>query len=59
LNVARKMPSSSSALSILSAYWPIIQMRDAFASGSSSSSREEQSVGMMPSYSEGYFRKMS
>lgn len=40
---------SSSALSILSAYSPRIQMREALASGSSSSSSEAQRVGMMPS----------
>jgi hypothetical protein len=34
-------------------------MSDALASGSSSSSRLEHSVGMIPSYREGYFRKMS
>lgn len=41
---------SSSALSILDAYSPRIQMSDALASGSSSSSSEVQSVGMIPSY---------
>lgn len=41
---------SSSAFSILSAYSPNIQISEALASGSSSSSREAQSVGMMPSY---------
>ena len=54
-----KIPSSSSALSILFAYSPIIQMRDALASGSSSSSRLAHNVGMTPSYVEGYFRKIS
>ena len=59
VNVSTKMPSSSSALSILFAYSPMIQIREAFASGSSSSSRFAHNVGMTPSYVEGYFRKMS
>ena len=53
------MPSSSSALSILLAYSPMIQIKDALASGSSSSSRLAQSVGMTPSYVDGYLRKIS
>jgi hypothetical protein len=54
-----KIPRSSSALSILFAYSPMIHMSDALASGSSSSSRLAQSVGMTPSYVAGYFRNMS
>jgi hypothetical protein len=46
-------------LSILSAYSPIIQIKDVFASGSSSSSKLAQSVGITPSYVEGYFLKIS
>lgn len=53
------IPNSSSALSILSAYSPIIQIKDVFASGSSSSSKLAQSVGITPSYVEGYFLKIS
>src|SRR5262245_13692977 len=53
------VPSNSSALSILLAYSPMIQMSDAFASGSSNSSRFAHSVGITPSYVDGYFRKMS
>jgi len=37
----------------------MIQMSEAFASGSSSSSRLAHSVGMTPSYVEGYLRKIS
>lgn len=59
VKVSTKIDRSSSALSILFAYSPIIQMRDAFASGSSSSSRFAHSVGMTPSYVDGYLRKMS
>ena len=53
------MPSSSSALSILFAYSPMIQIKEALASGSSSSSRLAHSVGMIPSYCDGYFLKIS
>lgn len=59
MKVSTKIPRSSSALSIFLAYSPMIQISDAFASGSSSSSRLAHSVGMTPSYVDGYFRKMS
>ena len=59
MNVSTKIPSSSSALSIFFAYSPMIQMSDALASGSSSSSRLAHRVGMTPSYVDGYFRKIS
>jgi hypothetical protein len=59
VNVSTKIPRSSSALSILLAYSPMIQMRDAFASGSSSSSKFAHKVGMTPSYVDGYLRKIS
>lgn len=58
-NESTNVVSSSTALSIFSAYSPMIQMSDAFASGSSSSSRLAHSVGMTPSYVEGYLRKIS
>lgn len=59
VKVSTKMPRSSPALSILLAYSPMIQMSEALASGSSSSSKLAHSVGMTPSYVEGYLRKMS
>lgn len=59
VNVSTKIPSSSSALSILLAYSPMIHMSEALASGSSSSSRFAHSVGMTPSYVDGYLRNMS
>lgn len=49
VNVSTKMLNSSSALSILFAYSPMIQIKEAFASGSSSSSKFAQSVGITPS----------
>ena len=49
VNVSTKIPSSSSALSIVLAYSPMIQINDAFASGSSSSSRLEHNMGITPS----------
>ena len=58
-NESTNIVSSSTALSIFSAYSPMIQMSAAFASGSSSSSRLAHSVGMTPSYVEGYLRKIS
>jgi hypothetical protein len=51
--------SRSSAFVIRSAYSPIIQMRDALASGSSSSSKFEQSEGITPSKRCGNRRKIS
>lgn len=47
---SRKLSSSSSALSIRSAYSPTIQIMAARASGSSSESRFSQRVAMMLSY---------
>lgn len=49
LNASKNVPSSSSAFSIFSAYSPMIQINDALASGSSSSSKFAHNVGMMPS----------
>lgn len=49
----------SSALSMRSAYSPIIHASEALASGSSSASKFSHSVDMMPSYLCGYLRKMS
>ena len=49
VNVSTNIPSSSSALSIVLAYSPMIQINDAFASGSSSSSRLEHNMGITPS----------
>ena len=57
--VSRKVSSSSSALSILSAYSPMIHTIDALASGSSRVSRFSHRVEMMLSYLFGYFLKMS
>ena len=48
--VSRNCSSSSSALSMRSAYSPMIQIMDALASGSSSVSRFSHSVAMMDSY---------
>lgn len=59
MKVSTKMPRSSSAFSIFLAYSPMIQMSEAFASGSSSSSKLAHRVGMTPSYVDGYFRKIS
>ena len=47
---------SSAALSMRSAYSPMIQTMDALASGSSSDSRLSQSVAMAPSYLSGFHR---
>jgi hypothetical protein len=41
------------------AYSPMIQIKEAFASGSSNSSRFEHNIGITPSYVDGYFRKIS
>ena len=49
VKVSTNMPSNSSALSILLAYSPMIQIKDALASGSSNSSRLAHNVGMTPS----------
>ena len=48
--VSRKNSSSSSALSMRSAYSPMIQIMLAFASGSSKVSKFSHSVAMMLSY---------
>ena len=48
--VSRKVSSSSSALSMRSAYSPMIQIMDALASGSSRLSRLSHSCAMMVSY---------
>ena len=58
-NDSRKDSSSSSALSMRSAYSPMIQIIEAFASGSSSVSRFSQRVPMIDSYRLGNLRKMS
>ena len=47
---------SSAALSMRSAYSPMIQTMDALASGSSRDSRLSQSVAMAPSYLSGFHR---
>ena len=57
VNVSMKTLNSSSAFSILFAYSPTIQIKDAFASGLSSSSKFAQRVGMTPSYVDGYLLK--
>lgn len=49
VKVSTKNPSKASALSILFAYSPIIQISDAFASGSSNSSKLAHRVGITPS----------
>ena len=58
-NPSRKLSSSSSALSILSAYSPTIHIILARASGSSNVSRFSHSVAITDSYLFGYFLKMS
>ena len=59
MNVNVRSSINSSALFILSAYWPTIQIIAALDSGSSRASRFSQSVGMIPSYLPGYRRKTS
>ena len=56
---SRNVNSNSSALSMRSAYSPMIQIMDALASGSSRESRFSHSVDMILSYLFGYLRKMS
>ena len=58
-NVYKRSSSSSSALSIRLANWPMIQTMAALDSGSSKASRCWQRTGMTPSYLPGYRLNMS
>lgn len=58
-NPSKKLSNSSSALSIRSAYSPIIQIMEARASGSSRVSKFSHRVAIMLSYLFGYLRKIS
>lgn len=59
LKFSTNMLIISSALSMRSAYSPMIHASEALASGSSNASKFSHSVDMMPSYLCGYLRKMS